>query len=268
MTKTRREVAQQVSHPYEAVEAGGIVISMVPNDPALEEIVNGRDGILNHLGQGGVHVSMSTVSISLTHKIAALYSEQGNSYLAATVSGRPDVAEAKELSIFYAGPRTARERVLPILQAMGNRERIYDLGEQAVSAAAIKIAFNYPIPLAIMAMAGAAALAEKFGVPRDVFLEMFLKSPLFSGNVYQGYGAMIASDVFEPSLFPVDLGIKDLDLMMDAASQAGISLPPATLYRSYLLKALKEGWKAEDWSVAARVIAKEAAFLTPLMLNK
>lgn len=250
--------AQQVSSPSEAVEPGGIVISMVNNDQALEEIVTGKYGILERMGRGGIHVSMSTISIPLTQKMAALYAEHGSSYVVATVSGRPDVAEAAQLSIFYAGPQAAKERVLPFLKVLGNPERIYDLGEQAVAAAAVKIAFNYPIPLAIMAMAGAAVIAEKYGVSRQNFLRMFLASPLFSGNVYQGYGAMIADDVFEPALFPVNLGLKDVELMLDAAAHAGFSLPLAELYRDYLQMAIEEGWAEDDWAVAARVIARRA----------
>jgi len=109
-----------------------------------------------------------------------------------------------------------------------------------------------------MAMAGAAVIAEKYGVPRNNFLQMFLASPLFSGNVYQGYGAMIAADVFEPAHFPVNLGLKDVELMLEAAVHAEVSLPLAELYRGYLQMAIEEGWAEDYWAVAARVIAQQA----------
>jgi 3-hydroxyisobutyrate dehydrogenase-like beta-hydroxyacid dehydrogenase len=193
----------------------------------------------------------------MTRRVAGLYAGLGSHYLTATVSGRPDVATAAQLSIFYAGPRAARERVLPLLSVLGNPQRLYDLGDRQEAAAVVKIAFNYPIALAILAMAGASALVEKHGVSRATFLYMLQVSPLFEGRVYQGYGDMIAADLYE-RLFPVALGLKDIELMLETAAQVGMELPVADLYRDYLLRAREQGWEEEDWAVAARVIAREA----------
>lgn len=249
--------AIRVASPGEAALPGGLVLSMVPNDASLEAIVCGSEGILDRIGAGGVHVSCSTISLPMTRHIAALYADCGSHYLTATVSGRPDVAAAAQLSIFYAGPLEARKRVLPLLSVLGNLERLYDLGEQQEAAAAVKIAFNYPIVLAILAMAGASTLAEKCGIPRATFLRMLQASPLFAGKVYQGYGDMIAADQYE-HLFPVALGLKDIDLMLETAAQVDMGLPVADVYRNYLLRACAEGWAEEDWAVASRVIAREA----------
>jgi 3-hydroxyisobutyrate dehydrogenase-like beta-hydroxyacid dehydrogenase len=249
--------ATRVAGPGEAVEPGGVVVSMVPHDQALLEIVTGSGGILARIGAGGVHVSCSTISVPLTRRVAALYTAQGSHYLAATVSGRPDVAAAAQLSIFSAGPSVARARVLPLLSVLGNPERLYDLGEQQEAAAAVKLAFNYPIALAILAMAGASALVEKYGVPRATFLHMLQASPLFAGKVYQGYGDMIAADQYE-RLFPVALGLKDIELILETAALVDMGLPVADLYRDYLLQAVERGWAEEDWAVVARVIAHEA----------
>jgi len=98
---------------------GGIVITMVPDDQALEEVVLSEGGIVEQLGANGIHLSMSTVSPQVAARLAALYAKHGSWYLAATVLGRPDVAAAARLTIFLAGPRAAQERVLPLLQALG-----------------------------------------------------------------------------------------------------------------------------------------------------
>ena len=145
-----------------------------------------------------------------------------------------------------------------MLHVLGPPERSYDLGEQVEAANGLKIAFNYLIPVAIASMSAAMTLAEKCGVPRNTFLDILLKSPLFGGKVYSEYGAMVAADEYAPALFRVELGLKDVELMLSAAQQAGIDLPFAEIIRGYLLRALEEGWGAEDWAVLARVIAKEA----------
>jgi 3-hydroxyisobutyrate dehydrogenase-like beta-hydroxyacid dehydrogenase len=249
--------ATRVACPGEAVEPGGIVVSMVPNDQALEAIVAGEGGLLERMGAGGVHVSCSTISLPMTQHVTERYSKQESAFVTATVSGRPDVAADGQLSVFYAGPEEAKARVLPLLRVLGNPERLYDLGEHPTAAAAVKIAFNYAIAVAILAMAGASTLAEKHGVPRAQFLQMLQASPLFGGKVYEGYGDMIAADQYD-SLFPVALGLKDIELMLETAAQVDMALPVAELYRSYLLRACEAGWEAEDWAVAARVIAQEA----------
>jgi 3-hydroxyisobutyrate dehydrogenase-like beta-hydroxyacid dehydrogenase len=250
--------ASLVASPAETVVPGGIVVSMVPDDRALAAIVEGPDGIIQRLGPGGVHCSMSTVSPALSEQLAAWYAQHDCSYVAATVSGRPDVAAAGQLSIYIAGQARARERLLPLLRVLGAPGRLYEIGDTPQAAAAVKIAMNLPIPLAILAMAEAASLAEKYGVPRARFLGMLSGSPLFAGRVYEGYGEMVAQDWYQPALFPAALGRKDLTLMLDAAAQARLDLPEIARYRDLLRLAEEHGWGEEDWSVAARVLFEGA----------
>lgn len=258
--KTARFARQTGARPAQSViaaaEPGGIVITMLPNDQTLEEITVGENGLQQRLGVGGTHISLSTISVRLTRRLTALYTEQGGQYVAAGVSGRPPHMKERRLSIFYAGAKEARERILPFLQALGPKEHIYDLGEKQESAAAVNLAMNYPIPVIIMAMAGAAAIAEHHGVPRNVFMAMFLQSPLYTGEVFQ-YGKMIAVDEFQPTLFPVPLGQKNVALIQEAASDEGFTLYPAKMYDQYLQEAIKRGWEDEDWAIAARVILQE-----------
>src|SRR6266566_3914524 len=102
--------AHQAFRLSDVTAPGGIVITMVPDDQALEEVVLSEGGILEQLGANGIHLSMSTVSPQSAERFAALYAEHGSYYLAATVLGRPDVAAAARLSIFLAGPRVAKYR--------------------------------------------------------------------------------------------------------------------------------------------------------------
>ncbi len=149
---------------------GGIVITMVPDDQALEDVILSEGGILEQLGTDGIHLCMSTVSPQSAERFAALYAAHGSCYLAATVLGRPDVAAAGRLSIFLAGPRAAQERVLPLLQVLG--KDIYDVGEAPAAANVVKIAANFLIVAAIEAMGEAAAIVEHYGLSRAQFLHM------------------------------------------------------------------------------------------------
>src|SRR5215469_15046455 len=108
--------AQQVTHPGETVEPGGIVITMVADDTALENVTLGKDGILERLGPGSIHISMSTVSPTIARSMTELHTQHGASYIAAPVFGRPAAALSQKLWICCAGPSSARERVHPVLQ--------------------------------------------------------------------------------------------------------------------------------------------------------
>src|SRR5215469_3470085 len=110
--------AEPGASPGEVTEPGGLVLRMVPDDRALLVIALGEGGILSRLGRGGVHLSLSTVSPEVSAQLAKVYRKPGSHYLAATVLGRPEMAETARLSIFLSGDPEAKARVLPLLDAL------------------------------------------------------------------------------------------------------------------------------------------------------
>src|SRR5271169_7044737 len=84
--------------PAEAAEPGGIVVTMVSDDAALEAVTLGADGLLSHLGDGA-HLSMSTIAPRTARRLAALHRERGAHYVASPVFGKPDVAAQAKLWI-------------------------------------------------------------------------------------------------------------------------------------------------------------------------
>jgi 3-hydroxyisobutyrate dehydrogenase-like beta-hydroxyacid dehydrogenase len=220
---------------------------MVPDDRTLLQITLGEGGILNQLGTGGIHVSCSTVSPNVSEQLAKLYQKHRCTYLAATVLGRPDVAERGALSILLAGKLAAKQRVKPLLASMGTR--LYDLGEQVEVANVAKIACNFLIASAIEAMGEAAALADAYGLDRPRFFQVLKESPLFSGTVFEGYGAMIGARDFSDNRFPVKYGLKDVELAIQVGQHHELDLPYADVAFEHLLAAQEAGRGNEDWAV-------------------
>jgi 3-hydroxyisobutyrate dehydrogenase-like beta-hydroxyacid dehydrogenase len=238
-----------VSTVGEAVEPGGIILSMIPDDQALLDIVFREDGILSRLGPSSVHVSLSTVSPDLARELALIYQERGATYISATVVGRPDVAEEARLMVYVSGEEQAKTRVIPILQTLG---RVADLGEEVAAANIAKLATNSIILSAIAAIGDAAALIEGWGGDTAQVLELIAESPLFAGGaVYKQYGQMIAQKDFHNALFPVPLGIKDARLIIEAADSISRKMPSTENAYRALLAAVAAGRDAEDWSVLA-----------------
>lgn len=241
----------------DAVEPGGIVLSMVDNDTALMNIALRRDGILSRLGAGGIHVSLSTVSPELAEHLAPIYAEQGATYLSATVLGRPDVAAVARLTLFLSGEAQAKERVFPLLSALG---KVTDLGEEIVQANVAKLSANALILAAITAMGEVASFIEGHGGEVAHILPLIASSASFAGSaVYEEYGRMIATRDFSDALFPLRLGLKDARLILNAAQRIRLEMPSIRHAYSAILAAIAAGRDAEDWSVLSQFSARKGA---------
>jgi len=78
---------------------GDAVLTMLADDAAVEGVVFGEGGVLKSLARGGVHVSLSTISVALSDRLAAEHARAGQEYIAAPVFGRPEAAEAGKLAV-------------------------------------------------------------------------------------------------------------------------------------------------------------------------
>lgn len=247
--------AQQVSHPGDVVEPGGIVITMVANDDALESVVLGEEGFLKRLGPGGIHLSMSTISPATARKLADLHTKQGSMYVAAPVFGRPDAAAAQKLWICVSGPQAAKERVQPILNALG--QGVFDFGEEPGAANVVKLAGNFLIVAAMEAMAEALTLAEKNGLDRSRVIDMLAQTS-FACPIYQNYGTVIAQKRYTPAGFHLSLGFKDVGLVLQIADDVKMPMPFASLLHDRLIASIARGRGDMDWSALALAVSEDA----------
>src|SRR5207302_7628865 len=156
--------ARLARSPADAVSPGSIVVTMVSDDRAVEEVTLGADGLLARLGDG-VHLSMSTIAPHTARRLASLHRERGGHYVASPVFGKPEVAVRAKLWVVTSGDAAARARVRPLQEAMS--QRVHDFGDDPGAANVIKLAGNFLLGAAIEAMAEAFTLAQKHGVPRQ-----------------------------------------------------------------------------------------------------
>jgi 3-hydroxyisobutyrate dehydrogenase-like beta-hydroxyacid dehydrogenase len=246
---------QQVFKPSDVVEPGGIVITMVANDSALESVVLGEDGFLERLGPNGIHLSMSTVSPATARKLADLHAKHGSIYLAAPVFGRPEAAAARKLWICLSGAQPGKERVQPILNVLG--QGVFDFGEDPGAANVVKLAGNFLIASAMEAMAEALTLAEKNGIERSKVIDM-LGQTSFACPIYQIYGKVLAEEHYTPAGFLLSLGFKDVNLVLQTAESATMPMPFASLLHDRFLTAIAKGRGDMDWSALALGVSEDA----------
>src|SRR5579875_943972 len=247
--------AKQVSHPAEAVEPGGIAITMVANDAALEQVELGENGLLGRLGSNGIHLSMSTISPATARKLADLHVRHGSTYVAAPVFGRPEAAAAQQLWINVSGPQAAKERVQPVLKALG--QGIFDVGEEPGAANVVKLAGNFLVAAAMEAMAEALTLAEKNGIDRSQVIEMFGQT-IFNSPIYRNYGKAIAQKRYTPAGFYLSLGLKDVSLVLQTANEARMPMPFGSLLHDRFMSSIAKGRGEMDWSALALGVSEDA----------
>ena len=248
------EGAQAVPTAAAVASEGGIVVTMLANDQAVEETAFGPNGFGPRL-RGGLHISMSTIAPAAAERLAALHREHGSRYLAAPVFGRPDAAAAKKLWICVSGEAAAKERARPLFDAMG--QGVFDFGDRPGAANVVKLSGNYLILAATQAMAEAFTLAEKNGIARTAVADLF-GSTLFACPVYQAYGKFVAEENYEPARFKLALGLKDIGLVLDAGRAAEVPMPIASLLQQRMLSAMAKGRRDLDWSAIALSVSEDA----------
>jgi 3-hydroxyisobutyrate dehydrogenase-like beta-hydroxyacid dehydrogenase len=208
------EGARAEASPAEAARGAEVVVTMLADDRAVEEVVAAAQ-----LSREQIHVSCSTISVALARRMAT-----SQSLVCAPVFGRPEAAAAKKLWVVAAGAHI--ERVRPVLEAMG--QGVLVAGEEPAAANVVKLAGNFFIASQVEALGEMFGMAERAGVPREQLLSIF-KASLFRAPIAEGYAGIIAGKRYQPAGFAAPLGRKDIGLMLELAR-----LPLAELMHQHL----------------------------------
>ncbi len=241
------------SSPEQAVSHGGIVISVLADDAAVEEIFSTE--LLSRLGKGGIHISMSTISPACSKRLSHTHAMHEVGYVAAPIFARPEAVVAKVGNIVISGDQVARELVKPILQTFV--KGIYDFGDDPGAANVVKLAGNFMIAASLEMMGEAFTMAEKNGISRQSIYEM-LTQTLFAAPIFQNYGRIVANHTYEPVAFRLPLGLKDINLTLKTASDSGVPMPIADLVRNRFISAMAKERSDLDWGALAKGASDDA----------
>jgi 3-hydroxyisobutyrate dehydrogenase-like beta-hydroxyacid dehydrogenase len=234
---------------------GDAVITMLANDEAVENVVLGRDGVITNLRLGALHVSSSTISVSLSQRLSEEHAKKGQQFVSAPVFGRPEVAAAGQLFVVAAGAPTAVDVAAPLLDVIG--QRTFVVSDTPKAANLVKLSGNFLGAAVIESLGEALTLIAKEGIDERRYLEI-LTSTLFDAPIYKTYGELIAARRFEPAGFAATLGQKDIRLVLAAAEDLRVPMPLASLLRDRFLTLLARGGEQLDWSAIGRLPALDA----------
>ncbi|HXA55835.1 MAG TPA: NAD(P)-dependent oxidoreductase [Candidatus Acidoferrum sp.] len=244
-----------VATAAEVATPGGIVFTMLADDRALDQVCTAEASFVETLGHGGVHVSLSTIAPATAKHLAEHHRKHGVDYVGSPVFGRPEAAAAKRLWICDSGPAAARERVRPLLAAIG--QRTYEFGDDPAAAHVVKLCGNFMIAAALEALAETFALAEKNGVDPAAVSQM-MGETLFACPIYQIYSKLIVDGQFEDAKFRLALGLKDMSLVAQTAAASNMPMPLVSLVRDRLLASTAKGRADWDWTALALDVAENS----------
>lgn len=236
-----------------------VVISMLPDDDAVREIVCGRgdddlDGLAAGLMPGAIHLSMSTISTAAASLLANEHARHGQGYVAAPVFGNPDAAKARQLFIIAAGAPADVARCQPILDALG--QRTFVIGADPGEANLVKLLGNMMSATALQMLGEVVAVVRKRGMDPQPFIDI-MTSTMFGGRVHKIYGDKIARQAYAPG-FVLPLVLKDVRLALAEAEQAGAPMPSVGVVRDRLITGIARGYGELDWTALGLIAAEEA----------
>ncbi len=244
--------ARLAASPKEAAAAADILITIVSDPPALEEVLWGSGsnsddksgGAFAALKKGAIYIDSSTVSPTLARKIADAAKAAGIRFLDAPVTGGTWGAEKGELLFMIGGESDTLEAARPVLSAMG--KKLFHLGANGAGQT-VKLAMNLLLALQVDAFAEALALVTGAGFAGEKLVEVMQASMARSGVLDVKAPVMLSGD-YQPS-FPLRLMHKDLSLALELGNQLGIPLP-ATAAAREIYNAVKGSCK-DDLDYAA-----------------
>jgi 3-hydroxyisobutyrate dehydrogenase-like beta-hydroxyacid dehydrogenase len=236
-----------------------VVISMLPDDDAVREVVFGGsdddlDGLAAGLMPGAIHLSMSTISTAAASVLASEHARHGQGYVAAPVFGNPDAAKARQLFIVAAGAPADIERCRPVLDSLG--QRTFTVGSDPGDANLFKLLGNMMSATALEMLGEVVAVVRKRGLDPQPFIDI-MTSAMFGGRAHKIYGDKIAKQVYTPG-FVLPLVLKDVRLALAEAEKAGAPMPSVGVVRDRLISGIARGYGDLDWTALGLIAAEEA----------
>jgi len=235
----RARSVEAVASAEAAMEGASLVFTSMPTEAALA-------GLSTRLAAGmpaqAILVETTTAGPAASAKLAEALAARRIAYLRAPISGSVGLAESGTLTTFVSGPKPAFDAARPALAAY-TRAQLW-LGE-AEEARYAKLAVNLMVAVTVGMLGEMLALAQKGGIGWEAALDLLGESVVASPLVKYKLEPLKRRD-YTPTATGA-LMLKDLDLIVEAARQAGIALPLASEMRAAYQRMPKSQLTAEDF---------------------
>lgn len=247
--------AERASSPADVARRATRIVTMLPDSPDVELVLEGDNGVFGALQRGTILIDTSSIAPAAARRLAARAASLGATMLDAPVSGGEIGAINASLSIMVGGDEAAFAAVKPILDAMGNPERVLRIGE-AGAGQTCKVCNQMVIGGALAAVCEAFALARKAGVDpalvRDALLGGFAAS-----RVLEVHGERILNANYKPG-FRGSLYAKDLRIASSTLAELATPATVSSAVHQLVEAQVAAGEGEDDYSAVARVVFRLA----------
>jgi 2-hydroxy-3-oxopropionate reductase len=245
------EGAAAVETPADVARQARCIITMVPDSPDVEAVLEGPTGVFSALQPGSLLIDTSTIAPAVARRLAARAVELGAVMLDAPVSGGEIGAINASLSIMVGGDAAVFERALPVLEAMGNPERIIHIGPSG-SGQLCKVCNQMVIAGTLGAVSEALALARKAGVDGGR-VRAALLGGFASSRVLEVHGERILKSNYVPG-FRTRLFAKDLRIASATLTEYDTPAPVSAAVHQLVTALMAAGRGDDDYSSLATVL--------------
>jgi 3-hydroxyisobutyrate dehydrogenase-like beta-hydroxyacid dehydrogenase len=248
--------ARLAASPCAAAEQADVVITMLTDVPAVEEVVFGADGLIGGLRGGATYVDMSTVTPAMSRRLDAAAAERGGRFLDAPVTGTIGPAAEGTLTILVGGDAAVLDAVRPTLHVMGST--VIHAGSVG-QGSWLKLLANALMGVSMQAFFDLLALGQRAGFDRETLARTLGGMPSASPVMQRKTPSILSGD-FTPQ-FPLALFEKDLRQLLEAAGEIGVDQPLVARTQEQFADAARAVRGDQDYAVAA-VAAEERAGIT------
>ncbi len=246
-----RAGAVRASTPADVARQVTRLITMLPDSPDVEQVLEGPDGVFGALQPGSILIDHSSIAPAAARRLAARAATLGAAMLDAPVSGGDIGATSGTLSIMVGGEAAAFATVRPILEAMGNPDRIVRIGDSGAGQIC-KVCNQMAIGGTLAAVSEAFALARKAGVD-PALVRQALLGGFAASRVLEVHGERILNANYKPG-FKAGLYAKDLRIASATLAEHGIPAPVSAAVHQLVETLVASGQGEADYSAVATVL--------------
>ncbi len=246
-----RAGAARASSPAEVARQTTRLITMLPDSPDVALVLEGPDGVFSALQPGTILIDHSSIAPAAARRLAARAAELGAAMLDAPVSGGDIGAISGTLSIMVGGDAAAFAAVRPMLEAMGNPDRIVRIGDSGAGQIC-KVCNQMAIGGTLATISEAFALARKAGVDAALVRKALLGG-FAASRVLEVHGERILASNYTPG-FKAGLYAKDLRIASAALAEHGTPAPVSAAVHQLVEALVSSGQSEADYSALATVL--------------
>jgi 3-hydroxyisobutyrate dehydrogenase len=220
LERAREAGARAGGSAADCATVANALITMLPGPIEVERVYLGGDSVLSDMAPGSIAIDMSTSSVALGRRILEAAEHKGIAFLDAPVAGQATGARAGTLSVYVGGGADALERVRPLLDAMGNPERVFHVGGHGAGYT-VKLLLNLLWFIEAVAVGEVLTVGVRAGVELERLHAALVGSPANSNFLEHDVRPVLEAGDYDEA-FPMRLVTKDLGLAVDLAADVGV----------------------------------------------